>query len=674
MSTTSIVDYLNSKGQDSSFSARKKLAEESGVVGYTGSAAQNIGLINTLSSKVASPVPKTPVLNDDAPTSGGASGRFDPNDVNEEQAKEIDALYNQATEHGAPSSEVSDYYSDPNYRIPEPKISAEEARIFGRSFGGGNEFAGLTRAQAEAKNQAKKDALGNQQSQRTSYTFNPEATSGAKKILDNFSFKLNENKNNSFKGAGSKADFSKGLLESTANDFAKLFTSKEAFDAQLKDNPQFQNSINDFVKNGGDLNSISSRITAPAVATVVAYKDNPDGTTTNSLSDGTEEVIRYQKNPDGSLTPIEVSRTQDTASYLASLSPDATPAQRESFNSMIPERQLAQDQIMQIAQIPKDLQGLYFGTPQKIGLYEEKRIQAEEYKKILETKAENAKEDARTQASLAIEKNNADLQIESSKVEENRLRAKNYMTGMLAKMGALNTTGAAVMSLGILDQKYEQEASLLRTKVQYENKATQAKLTEVIHDLENTKEEKVYNLQTDLTKTKEDVLKEILKVNQSSAKEIFSIMSKYTTSLRIQTDKYSAIAKKDAEAYAKKYAKLAGKYNLGSLNRSINSSKGKNGFKNEWTRKLEASKDIGNEADGQYSDPAVYNKTFDAFVDKGGTMTEFKKMFKPTEYINPKNTTIDPQFRTTPKEVKKGSGGGSTPPTAKEKREALMAK
>ena len=48
MAVTSIVDYLKSQGQDSSYSARKKLAEERGITNYSGTAAQNTQLLNML--------------------------------------------------------------------------------------------------------------------------------------------------------------------------------------------------------------------------------------------------------------------------------------------------------------------------------------------------------------------------------------------------------------------------------------------------------------------------------------------------------------------------------------------------------------------------------------------------------------------------------------------------
>ena len=45
---TSIVDYLKQSGQDSSYAARKKLAEQNGISGYTGTASQNTKLLNAL--------------------------------------------------------------------------------------------------------------------------------------------------------------------------------------------------------------------------------------------------------------------------------------------------------------------------------------------------------------------------------------------------------------------------------------------------------------------------------------------------------------------------------------------------------------------------------------------------------------------------------------------------
>jgi len=48
MAVGSIVDFLKSQGQDSSYAARKKLAEQYGINGYSGTSAQNTNLLKQL--------------------------------------------------------------------------------------------------------------------------------------------------------------------------------------------------------------------------------------------------------------------------------------------------------------------------------------------------------------------------------------------------------------------------------------------------------------------------------------------------------------------------------------------------------------------------------------------------------------------------------------------------
>jgi hypothetical protein len=53
MASTSIVDTLKSQGKDSSYAARKKLAESMGITNYTGTAAQNTALIKAVTTPTA---------------------------------------------------------------------------------------------------------------------------------------------------------------------------------------------------------------------------------------------------------------------------------------------------------------------------------------------------------------------------------------------------------------------------------------------------------------------------------------------------------------------------------------------------------------------------------------------------------------------------------------------
>lgn len=64
-------------------------------------------------------------------------------------------------------------------------------------------------------------------------------------------------------------------------------------------------------------------------ATVVSYRDNSDGTTTNFLSDGTQSTVRYTLNSDGSLTPTEVA--QNTKPELGTTETELARRTREAM-------------------------------------------------------------------------------------------------------------------------------------------------------------------------------------------------------------------------------------------------------------------------------------------------------------------------------------------------------
>jgi hypothetical protein len=53
MDNDSVVDWLKSEGRDSSFQARRALASQYGIIGYTGTAEQNMELLAFLRGTAA---------------------------------------------------------------------------------------------------------------------------------------------------------------------------------------------------------------------------------------------------------------------------------------------------------------------------------------------------------------------------------------------------------------------------------------------------------------------------------------------------------------------------------------------------------------------------------------------------------------------------------------------
>ena len=128
--SNSIVDYMKSIGRDSSYASRKKLAEENGITGYSGTAAQNMNLMRILKNgqeaqqKVSSNVTEgngKSSMEAPGPTTGVASASSNSSRNNSLPDFERSAMTNnylgllQEAEANRPgeyeeSGRVSDYY------------------------------------------------------------------------------------------------------------------------------------------------------------------------------------------------------------------------------------------------------------------------------------------------------------------------------------------------------------------------------------------------------------------------------------------------------------------------------------------------------------------------------------------------------------------------------------
>lgn len=102
MAVGSIVDYLASRGQDSSYKNRKKLAEQYGISGYTGSANQNTQLLNTLRSG------STTQQQPQAPT-GGNNVTITPAGPSEKASPAQEYITGYKYNKYTPSNRVNDY-------------------------------------------------------------------------------------------------------------------------------------------------------------------------------------------------------------------------------------------------------------------------------------------------------------------------------------------------------------------------------------------------------------------------------------------------------------------------------------------------------------------------------------------------------------------------------------
>ena len=379
-----------------------------------------------------------------------------------------------------------------------------------------SKFAGLTYGEAARRAAEEQKKRTGQVSFNTTFSFNPETLKRTQREIDKLGFALDEVDNDPFEPKEFKDEEKSNTLEVAARELGKLFTSPEELYDAYNFNQPMQAALNKYVEKGGTIDSIAKNITAPVT------QDGP----------------------------------QDSASYLANLrNPMANQeAEQIAIDELMPESAIAQAEIARLGRIPEDLKQLYFGDEKTMGIYQMRQKQAEEEVRIIEEKERDAKATARDRADLAIDKNKAEAKRLKNQVEENRMRAKNYMTARLAKLGALKTTGAAPLAIKTLDAKYDQSITQIEQTYTFATREIEIGLTEDLNAIENSADEAILGIQEDLTLGAEKMAKEVLKAQQDAEKETYRITEQYARRLRERTTKYTNDLKKEAEKYAKQYA------------------------------------------------------------------------------------------------------------------------
>ena len=107
----SIVDYLKSVGQDSSYAARKKLADQYGIKNYSGTSAQNISLLNSLKSSGSS--------------SSGSQGTVQPAQ-NQQNTANGNNVTITPVDQSSPGNPASQYLTGYSYKKYTPSDRTQE--------------------------------------------------------------------------------------------------------------------------------------------------------------------------------------------------------------------------------------------------------------------------------------------------------------------------------------------------------------------------------------------------------------------------------------------------------------------------------------------------------------------------------------------------------------------
>jgi LysM repeat protein len=384
---------------------------------------------------------------------------------------------------------------------------------------------------------------------------NLDKVNNVQKVADKFNLALNSTKTSAWDSMGTKADKMSGIMESTAGEFGRNFNSIDEFNLDYNSNPTIKNAVDKFVNNGGTLEQIMSKIQANQ-ASAQPYTIQ-QGDTLNAISARTGKSVQEIMALNPQITNPNLiqagaslnlgANVQDSTSYLAEMKKNVITDPEALLK--LPQDKLIENEIMRQANIPQEWRDYYLGTPEKMGVFELEKANKQAELDLIKEKLADDKRVYKEKAQLQIDKTRAEMDMALAETETNRLKAKNYMTGLLAKLGALNTTGAAGESLVKLDQKYEEMKINTRAKYTMAIRSLEIEMNEGIDKIENGYADKANKIREDLTKSASDITKELMKLDLEAQSKIYSLSSSYAKLLESQRKKAQTAINKNGFDY-----------------------------------------------------------------------------------------------------------------------------
>jgi LysM repeat protein len=384
---------------------------------------------------------------------------------------------------------------------------------------------------------------------------NIDKVKNVKKASDNFQLNLNSAKTSAWDSMGTKEDKMTGIMESAAGEFGKNWNSVDEMNFDYNSNPSIKSALDQYVANGGTLEQIMSKIQANQ-ASAQPYTVQ-QGDTLSAIASRTGKSVAEIMSLNPQITNPNLiqagsalnlgAKVQDSQAYLSEMKKNVVTNPEALLN--MPQDKLLQNEIARQAGIPQQWKDYYLGTPEKMGVFELEKANKQAELDLIEEKLADDKRVYKEKAQLQIDKTRAEMDMALAETETNRLKAKNYMTGLLAKLGALNTTGAAGESLVKLDQKYEEMKMNTKAKYTMAIRELEIDMNEGIDAIENGYADKSNKIREDLTKSATDITKELMKLDLESQSKIYSLTSSYAKLLQTQKEKAQKAIKAGADAY-----------------------------------------------------------------------------------------------------------------------------
>lgn len=294
------------------------------------------------------------------------------------------------------------------------------------------------------------------------------------------------------------------IQESFKNEIAKQFDNPQSVQNEYQNNSAFASSINE-----------------------AAAKTNT--TPEKLLSDIMTKAVPATSG---------IKSAQTTAEYLAG-GPAALKQIKDAMNQQI------QDTVNWTAEQKK----LLIGDPTTDGLLQQQKAESQAMIDLLTRNEMNRENSEREKAQFAIDKAKAEFDASDAETELNRGLARENLINFLAKIGALNTDANAGLGLATLEQKYQAQRQALRNNFELASREINMNMNSAINDLQSARDEKVFKLNQDLSKTEREITIDVMKLDYDLKKETSDAKLKYAEMIKSEKDKAAAKASSAAKGW-----------------------------------------------------------------------------------------------------------------------------
>lgn len=267
-----------------------------------------------------------------------------------------------------------------------------------------------------------------------------------------------------------------------------------------------------------------------------AYQTNP------SFKSKVDSLNQYNITPSSIANKIQINSNitdvngiqpvQSTQDYLASIAgvPKINSGDKTTDKLLTEEALLTQGWSKQMIE-------MYKGDHDTVGILEQDKIDAQNAIDNLNEKISNKEASVKEKAQYEIDKATHEFNKADAELEINRVNAKNSMIGLLASLGALDTSGAAGNAILVLDQKYQAQKQDLRSSYDMGVREIRMNMNDNINSLEENLNDNIIKINSDLSKSDREINLEIMKLTHETAKDMLSIKEKAASKLQAQKDK-----------------------------------------------------------------------------------------------------------------------------------------